>query len=76
MQIRIKDQLLELNSSEARLARKHFAAFLENIRSLARESGRPSYYYTFLVISYVMSQDLLDMCEGEMLRLFFRASGK
>ena len=76
MQIKINDQLLELNSMEVKLARKHFAAFLEKIHSISKESGRPSFYYTFLIISYVMSQDLLDMCESDMLEILFRASNK
>lgn len=76
MQIKINDQLLELNSMEVKLARKHFAEFLEKIYSISKESGRPSFYYTFLIISYVMSQDILDMCESDMLEILFRASNK
>jgi len=74
MQIKIKDQLLELNNAEVRLAKKHFSRLLEEIHILSKESGRPSYYYTFLIISYVLSQDLLDMCDEEMLKLFFKAA--
>jgi len=76
MQIKIKDQLLELNNTEVRLAKKHFSRLLEEIHILSKESGRPSYYYTFVIISYVLSQDLLDMCDDDMLKMLFKAVRK
>ena len=76
MKIKIGDYLLPLNQAEVRLAKKHFGNLLMQIREISGETGRPSYYYTFLVISYVMSQDILDMCDGEMLEMLLKATKK
>ena len=74
MKIKIGDYLLPLNQAEVRLAKKHFGKLLKKVKEISEEAGRPSYYYTFLVISYVMSQDILDICDGEMLEMLLKAS--
>lgn len=75
MQINIKGNELKLNKREVSSCKRIISEFIDNVKSSSKNGLRPTYYFTFLIILHVMSQQLLEDLDDESLNLIFNKLG-
>lgn len=66
MTIKLGDENIRLNPYEVQLCRKQIAQYIQTVRKAS--SNRISYYFTFLIMMHVMSENLLDQMDPKELQ--------
>lgn len=71
MKTRIKNRIVTLLNSDVVNCRKNCANILNNIREVSYKYNRYSYYLTFLIIMHVMTGDILEQFDPDVLQKIF-----
>lgn len=73
MKIRIGKQNIPMNPKEVKVAKKLYTKFLDEVKSESVDKGIPSLYFTTIIMTHVMSQDLLRALTPEALSVIMNA---
>lgn len=65
MIVTINGQDMHLNPREVRSAKKIITGFMDRMRKHCAKSGMPTYFFTFLVVLHVMSQEALNTYDSK-----------
>lgn len=63
MTIQFKDKKIQLNPYEVKLCRDQIAKYIKTVRDAS--GNRISYYFTFLIMMHVMSENLLNTMDSK-----------
>ena len=74
MKIAIGKKPIELQPKEIKVAKTLITRFLQEVKSQSVDKGVPSLYFTTIIMSYVMSQDLLNALTPEALSIIMNAA--
>ena len=75
MQINIKGKEINLNKREVASCKRIISEFIDNVKGASKDGLRPTYYFTFLIIMHVLSQQLLEDLDDDSLNLIFNKLG-
>ena len=76
MQLILRGHTIELNDKEVELAKKSLSKYLSSTKSACISAGRPTYYYTLLLVAYVLVNDVFDTVDLNMMEHIFAATNK
>lgn len=74
MKIVIGNKPIELLPKEIKVAKALYTKFLQEVKTNSVDNGVPSLYFTTIIMSYVMSQDLLKALTPEALSVIMNAA--
>ena len=60
MRIRINGRNLKLNPADTAVCRRQVARIIQAVQDASVKRKRPSYYFTFLIMMHVMSEEFLQ----------------
>lgn len=73
MQLTLRGYKIDFNDKEVELAKKSLEKYLNTVKMACEEAGRPTYYYTLLIVAYVMINDTFDVIDLNMMQKIFKA---
>lgn len=73
MQIRVNNETIHLDTQEVRFCREQVARIIKSVKEASRRRRRASYYFTFLIVMHVMSQNLLNEIDPKDLQMIMDA---
>ena len=65
----INGQTIRLNPVEVRAAKKMLDKYILKVRDLSREKKLPTFFFTFLIVAQVITQELLNDIDPETLAI-------
>ncbi len=71
MRIYVRNRIIHLLNNDVKSSRKNCTRILKNIRDVAYKHNRYSYYLTFLIIMHVMTGDLIEQFDPDVLEAVF-----
>lgn len=74
MKIVIGNKDIDLLPKEIKVAKALYTKFLQEVKTNSVDKGVPSLYFTTIIMSYVMSQDLLNALTPEALSIIMNAA--
>ena len=69
MVIKVKEKELQLNNSEVKSAKRVVAGFIDKVKTISKDELSPTYYFTFLIVMHMLSQELINEMDAETLEI-------
>ena len=76
MDIIIGNKKMTLSPQEVKAARKAISGILEKCKDASEENRSPTFYYTFLIMMHVMSNDQIKAITPDVMSKFYEAKAK
>ena len=76
MTYNVNGKSITLNRKEVKAAKKMFARYLKIIKDSARKRHLPTFFFTFLIVANVMTQEALEELSPESLSLIMNEINK
>lgn len=76
MTYKINGKSIKLNRAEVKISRRILAKYLKRIESSAKERHLPTFFFTFLIVAHVMTQEALDNMDPENLAMIMNTLNK
>lgn len=76
MIVQFKDTSLKLNSHEVKAAKRAISRFLDNVKGVSEKELTPTYYFTLLLMMHLISQELLNDFDQEVIEEIMTKLGR
>ena len=76
MTYKINGKSIKLNRAEVKISRRILAKYLKRIEGSAKERHLPTFFFTFLNVAHVMTQEALDNMDPENLAMIMNTLNK
>ena len=76
MTYKINGKSIKLNRAEVKISRRILAKYLKRIEGSAKEHHLPTFFFTFLIVAHVMTQEALDNMDPENLAMIMNTLNK
>lgn len=69
MKVLLGDKEIRLVNEDVKMSKKLIREFLNAVQGKAEEKGFNTFYYTLIVVMYIMSNDLIDSLSPDVLAM-------
>lgn len=76
MTYKINGKSIKLNRAEVKTSKRILAKYLKRIEDSAKEHHLPTFFFTFLIVAHVMTQEALDNMDPENLAMIMNTLNK
>lgn len=74
MKIYIKDREIKLIPRDVKIAKKIILGFMNSVKTKSQKLNAPTFYYTFLLMMHLMSQDQINALTPDTMQLLLNGA--